>query len=1187
MSSPAAILRERIRQSVADKDTGSLASIIGSAIDGTGRRTRKDRIREVNMALAESAIETGRPDLLDRFYEIPYDTFRTLLPGLVDQYVRTRDNAWFDAIAAAIGRLGKKGDRSDLLARMCRTLITEGIARQDRLFIEQGMALFKDITFRKYQSGVLIRVSPALTDWAVSQGDDSFLRALHGLSGGIADISKKSVIHARLAVAIAAIGTERDDPATWAEGVRIAAGIRQKNRRQDCIRAIVQNLAPSPLFIKIRDIPITAGALAGVPEEALHEVIAAILAEVLAGDQDHAGARDQIGRFLAEVPAAGPTVVAVLLRHAGETGDSWFFSEAMATCKGAAGKNYPAHEFVEAALAILRATGDTGPLRQVIPAVASGSSPAAASRVLLRIVHVLLAEGELTEALSVFLQSRKGSGDNPRYDDCSTAIFRYAIANDAVTEVTKILRIAPGDLQWSGAIERAVFEICRQHAFTEISARADAISAAMDLHPERDQVVLDCITTLIHRGFLETADPDVLIRLTRSIGDGGTREQALSTIVIRVAKLGVATKSRDFLQRAVGLSCLIDDARTRSLTLTAVIDEATVLAVADGDLGLLRRMREWSSSLLSRDGEIIASSNIIEGMITYAADRRYPPALDEAYEVAREIADPSMRDEILQRICESYVRIGCLVVQDLQDQPESGEYRAAFRLFLQGYELLAGRDRPEEQSLRIARIIDIILDFSKDRFRTDLLPALVLFAIEIRQPFERDAMTARIASLLRTASGLPDSTDPYESIVEVLLQIRYVPEDPALLGLALRTAGQVKDAFSRSLRLASIAGLYLQAGSVPEAQSLLDSICGSAGEVAGEYRQVILLSECTGYYTGISEDAARSTLRSALALLRPAIYDPESTAARHLIGTIARFFAAYPDDGLLAAAQEIASRIGDPAEFAAALLPVYRMAAGRPEVRRAVVQQVRKTAGDGMIPVRRTPLLLDLAREMATDGEPQDLTDLLADAEKAASLVRIPFLADVFRGRIAGLYVALYRRTGTQACISRAAAVFTGIENDQVRSGVAVLHDTFSGGDPSPLAEIRELAGRMVAEQYSPAHAIGLDNMIRSVHDRSQIARTFCTVSIFFNSTGRTRLARRYYEIALNEAGVIRPLSRRAFILCDLALALDSAGCPANAQDVMDAAVNAATGIRQYTERDEVFDELAAAMRWMREEGAA
>jgi hypothetical protein len=68
---------------------------------------------------------------------------------------------------------------------------------------------------------------------------------------------------------------------------------------------------------------------------------------------------------------------------------------------------------------------------------------------------------------------------------------------------------------------------------------------------------------------------------------------------------------------------------------------------------------------------------------------------------------------------------------------------------------------------------------------------------------------------------------------------------------------------------------------------------------------------------------------------------------------------------------------------------------------------------------------------------------------------------------------------------------------------------------------------------------------------------------------------------SIEEAMIIRPLSRRSFVMCDIALKFFMAGCELSAQEILDHAIDAATNIRQSSLRDTVFDELGLAIKIM------
>ena len=599
VTSPSARIRDLIRQSFPNYNTSELSAIIENEIQTTGRRARKEKIQELNAGILDLALELDSPDLLLLLQDIPHEDQYALFSTLIDQYVRTRNEVWFDIINTLLEKVGKKGDQSEVLARLCRKLIESGSAQKDQILITKGLDLFSRITFRKYRSEILIQISQYLIDWAVSKKDVIFLRTLRTMIKEIGDISKQSVIHAQLAMGIAIIGIQENDLAIWCESVHTAADIRQKMRRKTSFTMIVQAAVAYPIFLKIRNITETATHLSDLDSTQFHEVVAEILQQVMVYEKEKAAITDTLHNLAEHLPSERPVIITSLLKQAETAGDPWFLIQAVNMQKYQdPSAEFPVKPFTRAALAVIRTSGYTDTIRLVIPTVVMSCSPTEASKILLQIVQVLLTKGELSEALTIFAGIGRDGQKSQQYDECITSIWKHAIFANRIAEVKDEYLKQENRQQWSEGIIHAVDEICKQHSFSEITEHADTLAAAIALHPRQDILALDTVNLLIQRGFLETSNTDILIRLTKSIDNPIIREQALSTIVIRVARLGVAKRNRDYLQRAVGMSCFIDDEKTRTSTLTAVIDEATMLAVSDGDLDLLRRMREWSLSLL-------------------------------------------------------------------------------------------------------------------------------------------------------------------------------------------------------------------------------------------------------------------------------------------------------------------------------------------------------------------------------------------------------------------------------------------------------------------------------------------------------------------------------------------------------------------------------------------------------------
>ena len=1188
VTSPSARIRDLIRQSFPNYNTSELSAIIENEIQTTGRRARKEKIQELNAGILDLALELDSPDLLLLLQDIPHEDQYALFSTLIDQYVRTRNEVWFDIINTLLEKVGKKGDQSEVLARLCRKLIESGSAQKDQILITKGLDLFSRITFRKYRSEILIQISQYLIDWAVSKKDVIFLRTLRTMIKEIGDISKQSVIHAQLAMGIAIIGIQENDLAIWCESVHTAADIRQKMRRKTSFTMIVQAAVAYPIFLKIRNITETATQLSDLDSTQFHEVVAELLQQVMVYEKEKAAITDTLHNLAEHLPSERPVIITSLLKQAETAGDPWFLIQAVNMQKYQdPSAEFPVKPFTRAALAVIRTSGYTDTIRLVIPTVVMSCSPTEASKILLQIVQVLLTKGELSEALTIFAGIGRDGQKSPQYDECITSIWKHAIFANRIAEVKDEYLKQENRQQWSEGIIHAVDEICKQHSFSEITEHADTLAAAIALHPRQDNLALDTVNLLIQRGFLETSNPDILIRLTKSIDNPIIREQALSTIVIRVARLGVAKRNRDYLQRAVGMSCFIDDEKTRTSTLTAVIDEATMLAVSDGDLDLLRRMREWSLSLLPIHSGTTAISRIIEGMIRYAAGNRNPAALDEAYQISVEITDPSLKKDVDERISESYVRIGCLLLHDMSEKPSLNEFLSIFRLFERSISILTGSDRQEDPSLKIAHIIDIILDSFKEIFKIDALIPLTLFTLEIRQDYERDAMVARIAQMIRTHTDQTSSSDPYDGLVEVLLHIPYISRDQALLDLILRAAVQIKDPFLRLYQLSVLAGLYLRNNRKEPALSLLDNICESLDTVSGEYKKVILAAECAIHYSFIAEDNARRAVDKAVRILKHTDYDPEGAARMRVVNALTRLNEIKPDPELITIAQNVSMQISEPFDYISVMFLVYRMTANMPEYRSRIVRQIRKASDAITVPALRASLLLDLADFLIQDKEYNSSADLLTQISKTADSIEIPFLADTVRSRIVQTYVLIGSWQIDKTCLSKASDIINAIGHEDIRMFASGLHGNTRAEISILYRNILELAKHIAVERYSPAQLNELETMILSVQDRGIAVRYWCRISILFKEAGKSRLARRFFDKAIAEAGVIRPLSRRAYIFCDIALMLNKAGCPEKSQDVMGRAIDAATGIRRFVDRDEVFDNIAAAVRWMQEKQLA
>jgi len=207
--------------------------------------------------------------------------------------------------------------------------------------------------------------------------------------------------------------------------------------------------------------------------------------------------------------------------------------------------------------------------------------------------------------------------------------------------------------------------------------------------------------------------------------------------------------------------------------------------------------------------------------------------------------------------------------------------------------------------------------------------------------------------------------------------------------------------------------------------------------------------------------------------------------------------------------------------------------------------------------------------------------------KKAYALTRkinIQYIADTIRDNIAQLYTMLYATRNDKKYLTYAIDTTRSIDDDDVRLRRLMQMGHKETYEIAPqYMKIRALSAKILDDGAHPPQIASLERLVRSVADRGKEAVFFCNLSILFRKEGNEKLSKRMMQSAIKEARIIRPLSRRAYIMCDIAMKSHASGCESSAQEVLDYAIDAATNIRQSTLRDEVFDELALAIKLMQE----
>ncbi|MGB9177346.1 MAG: hypothetical protein WCB46_11530 [Methanoregula sp.] len=1149
------------------------------------RKARNTLIGQVNQIIIETALKNNRPKILLVLPEIHENEIDVLFSRIVRQYIATMRDDWLAIIYSLSEKLGKKSTQSRVFAMVARDLVDAGVSDKNPALIENGMVILNRISFRKYRSDIMIEIIPLLIVWAVTIYDKKFLcTSLHMISE-IGDISKRSVLHAELSKALATLAIQKKDRALYFYSIRNAAGIHQKIRRQTCIVTIIERGAKSVFGREMTAIPRFIGNFQEISPEARLEIISALTAQLLERTMDKGEVVSILKTLCGTLPSATSTIIIDLLRKAERSGDHRYLSSALELQQhtGNTG-SFPLREMIHAAISVATATGNMQVLNDLIPVIEKNSSSAGVSRTYLQFSQIMLSSGDFGSALALFGKISNKTEILPQYSDILTRLLKAGFLNDRIPDVRESHLKNLNETTVTSAVYRAAIELAKDTSFETIVTHTRSMNDLVLLHPQHDHLFFECITILGDRDFLNTYDPGILIHLAGSIVDQGIKERAISSIIIKIAKTGVQQKNRDYLQRAVGLTGEITGQETLSSTLSSMIDEVSLLATRQGDLDLLLRMRGWSSSLLERELAMYALANIVDGVIKYAIDRRSSDTLEEACLIAKEINDPSLKAQLFERIAESFVRIGCIILNEPDSMTAGEDFKSAKRSFSRGLTIIKRQIKSPMVSLKIAGIIDIIISHSKSASNQDFIIPLAMYAAEIENTFERDAMMSRIVSSLQTDVILPGSADPYEIMAYLLQKSNMAKEDPDILGLISRILQMIDDPFIRLSGLAGLAESLIQLQDISRAKTLLEEIAASLRDLPAGYQKVLLLSDLAIIYCRIDTKSASECLLDGIQQLEKVEIDQESVARRQIVFAIARLNAIVPESRWVGLALQVIDKIADPIEYINSLIALYSMIRGDKTRGSELLHSMTEAVERISSPYEKVAALLDIIPLVIQNTDGNTPVKLLRKAELLTKKINIQYIADRMRDIIAQTYIMLAGKNADKKYMDLAITVIRTIDTDEIRQNHLMkigYPQTYE--IPPQYVRIKDLSLNMIADGLHQNQVAVLERLVQTIADRGRKAFFFSDLAVFFRKAKEEKVAKRMLQNAIKEARIIRPLSRRSFILCDIALKLHAAGCERVAQEILENAIDAATNIRQSSLRNEVFNELGIAIRIMQE----
>ncbi len=1179
-------LKKKIDSAISKGDLHELEEVIRDISETQTRKERKTLYEEMNVALIETAFQRNQPDLLDRLVEPARPDIFDLIRRAAGIYRDTRDERWFSVVFILADRLDRKSHQSEILAEVARDLVQAGVDTGDFHYIEKGGEVFNRIGIRKYRSAILLDIIPLLITYGQRTQDISIMYSALQMLPEIGDISRQSRLHADVARAIAGIGIEQGNFAAVIDGLRSATDITQKIRRTNCISDIADAVWKSSLKREIADVAHVVDTLSDLPKERSVEVLSILTEQLLDRQRDKKQVYTRLLKIDEEKPWAGQTLVLELLKKAERSGERWYLEKAFEfNARRREEGQLPIEEIVLSGIAVVEKSGNPTVLLDITPLIEESCDIPKAAQLYRQITDALSRMGDFYHAIEVMKKaSARVQRINAQFFDTSVRLIKEGINKDEIELVKENILVALDIDIADSLIHQAVTEFCKEYTFEDVVRHIPSLKELVRSHHTQDHLLVECNSILIERGFIREMDPSPLINLAAQINQQSLREQAISTIVVEMARIGVSQKNRDLLRRATGLTCEIQNQQARAEAMGGIVDHAAVLAVEDGDLDLLHGMRVLSSSLLEKDYCLFAMGKVIHGLIMYGIEQLTPRALDEATQILTQITDPSLQRQLIDPLIEGYVRVGSLQLAEQVVQGKTRVFDQMMEPFEIALHLLKTNTPPEEISIKIASYVDIMLEYTQVYGSQIFAIPMALFSLEIRGEYERNAMVQRILTYFGDFTRDFDSADPYEVMAYLLESIDGATASPPVLELMYRLFDLTGNIYAQYSGMYRIVSAYTVLGNQERGEEIITRLHETIGTIAVPYVRSVMLADLAGLMSGINNEVARTYLNEAHEMVHLVEPDKEPFVRKNLIYALKNIHAASRKDGDLDWAVEQVGRIKDPVEYVDALAAVFDMVS-EPAQRKEILSTMCHTVVSIPSPYVRLSMLFDITRFAEAYGDEEDISELLNGMDETAGHVQVPFITAITKQRMAQMLFSLYRKSGKPSVQQQAIDLISKIEDDRIRYNLMIQLEQAvpQAWRNTVYGKILESRDKIRTGEYTTKDMMALDRSIRSAQDRARRSIYYTELFLFAKNAGQHELADRMLLCALEEARIIRPLSRRAYVLGDMACRICAERYEDQCREILDMAVSEALNIRDSAIRDEVYDELDMSMRIIQE----
>ncbi|MGC9435564.1 MAG: hypothetical protein ACP5C4_05705 [Methanomicrobiales archaeon] len=1135
---------EHIRTALSEKDTGKLASGIDEIRAIPSQKERKVLFGEANRFIGEEAIHSRTPDLLAYITDPDDSLLSWLASEIALVFCQTGDIAWWREVFELSGLFDRKSHQSETMATVALTLVQYGVEHHDRSLIRHAQEALHRITIRKYRSEILIEIVPLLTRFGREEQDEGLLHTALFWLDEVTDASRRARLQEELAMELTALWESQGSIDALTDAIQLAMDIPQKTIRNTVISRIMDRTARvgagetlGPAYLR-RILTLFDDTL---QDEFLRIAVASRLSTFRSRQEIH----DFLHRMHEDLPESRAIIVPALLRVAEMRTDPWYLELAREwNRKLPESRKAPVEEMVQTALAISREGGDDAVLREFLPDLLA-IDPAESGPLLMKVADALISAGDFYSALQLAGHIRSGLPRVTRaYYHLSVSLLTEATVRGRLEQGAQIL----SGLEWfiaDAIIRQSVIEYSRKTPLNEVFRHLPAIGALADYHSDPGRVRLELIRILIDRGFLRLFEPDLLVETAEEISPQAIRDEGLAGVVTATAAGISSQKTQGLLAEALDIVSRIHSQKTRAEVMIEVVEQASTLALDRGEAEIIARMETAVDDLLEPDLRGGPLSRTANGFISFGVEHQDLSTLASAEAIRHRLEGSPWEQTLLDPLIEGYVRAGCLRIRDPVRRADADTVEELLSPFVRAFELITLAVPEAGRTISLSGYVDIMLEYAGTTPVAEFSLPVLLFISEMTGEREQEAMLQRVASRFGSIGSSIDAADGYRVMVEYLQETGKVAASPTSRTIQSRLITHIRDPYDRYIAQLRLLSLCIDAEDEEMARSVCESIRTGIGDLTRPEDRCIALCETAGLVLAFDHDLARSLIDGARTISAATTGWPHSVSLRFVItATIALHGRTWAGEDLASALSDL-EEIEVPEEYIRAggvIMAAIGDGAGRRDLAGSIAAAA-ETIPDAYLLLT----LLHPLKETMQHAPSSIAREIRSCLEAAIDRISLPSLAMIARS-------LLERSEGLPTVPS------------------------LPPGAPGA-STVREIAGEIDAGSFTARDMDRLESALLSISSKADRALAYTALFQDAAAGGRDLLSERLLNAAKEEAGAVRPRTRRALVFADIACRIALDGMEEQSRELFENALTEASHISDSAEREEIMTEIEDAAR--------